>query len=401
MTRSALFFRTTGRRYERPFSQPAVGLTVVRAMRCAIAFVMVAAVVGACGAAGGEPVAAPARPSAARPASTSTPISAPTLVTPAPFVQRVLSVSPLAKQPALRLSGGGAGLPAVAAGVPFDGHLLISDVGNKRIVEIAPSGELTWSFPAAGDAAAAALGPWDDAHYAPDGKTVVANSAATSTVIAIDVATRQIRWQAGTPGRPGRGATAFNSPDDIVTALDGTSYFADILNCRVVQLSASGEFVRAIGDGRCVHDPPKSLASPNGAYPTADGDLIITEITGSWITRLGADGAVRWAVRSPLTYPSDAMAYPDGSVLVSDYVSPGQVVRMAPDGKVIWRYDAARQLKNPSSAVPLAANRVAISDDFAGRVLIVDPTTNEIVKEYTTVGGVRMRITDCVSYRPD
>ncbi len=322
-------------------------------------------------------------------------------MTPIPFSQRVLETAPISKLPAARLSGAGAGLPDAAAGVPFDGHLLIADVGNRRIVEINAAGDMTWSFPAPGDAAAGALGPWDDAHYSPDGTPVMANSAATSTVMAIDVAKRAIRWQAGQPGRPGRGPNAFSGPDDIVAALDGTSYFADILNCRVVQMSAEGTFLRAIGDGRCAHDPPKSFASPNGAYPTADGDLVITEITGAWITRLGPDGTVRWAVKAPLTYPSDAMAYPDGSVLVSDYVSPGQVVRLAPDGKVLWRYDAGRQLKNPSSAVPLASNRVAISDDFAGRVLIVDPTTNETVKEYTTVGGVRLRITDCVSYRPD
>ncbi len=374
---------------------------MVHALRRVIAYAMVGAILGACGPAAGEVVRTPPRTGAPAATASSTPARTAALVTPAPFVQQVLAVSPLAQQPAFRLSGGGAALPAVAPGVPFEGHLLISDVGNRRIVEIAPSGDMTWSFPAPGDTAAAALGPWDDAHYAPDGKTVVANSAATSTVIAIDMARRAIRWQAGTPGRPGRGPNAFSSPDDIVTALDGTSYFADILNCRVVQLSAQGTFLRAIGDGRCAHDPPRSLASPNGAYPTADGDLVITEITGSWITRLAPDGTVRWAFRSPLAYPSDAMAYPDGSVLVSDYVSPGQIVRLAPDGKVVWRYDAAKQLKNPSSAVPLAANRVAISDDFAGRVLIVDPTTNEIVKEYTTVGGVRMRITDCVSYRPD
>ncbi len=354
----------------------------------------------ACGSATGE-FAAASRRTAAVTTPEATPTPAATLATPVPFVQRVLTVAPLSRQPSLRLSGGGAGLPAADPGVPFDGHVLISDVGNRRIVEIAANGDMTWSFPAPGDAAAAALGPWDDAHYAPDGRTIVANSAATSTVIAIDVATRAIVWQAGTPGRPGRGATSFNGPDDILTALDGTSYFADILSCRVVQLGPDGKFLRAIGDGRCVHDPPRSFASPNGAYPTADGDLVITEITGSWISRIGPDGTLRWAVKSPLTYPSDAMAYPDGSVLVSDYVSPGQVVRLAPDGKVLWRYDAARQLHNPSSSVPLAENRIAISDDFAGRVLIVDPTTNEIVKEYTTVGGIRMRITDCVSYRPD
>jgi len=303
--------------------------------------------------------------------------------------------------PATHLAGGGSRLAAIAAGVPFNGHLLISDVGNRRIVEIAPSGEMTWSFPAADDAAAAALGPWDDAYYAPDGTTITANSAVSNTVIAIDRATRRIRWQAGTPGKASKGATGFSSPDDAVTALDGTVYVADILNCRVVHLSASGAYLGAIGNGRCVHDPPTSFASPNAAYPTADGGLVVTEITGAWIDRLAGDGTLLWTVHPPVTYPSDAVPYPDDSVLVADYISPGQVVRVAKDGTVIWRFDAAKQLHGPSSVQPLAANRIAISDDFGNRVLIVDPTTNEILREYTAVGGVKLKITDCVDFRPD
>jgi outer membrane protein assembly factor BamB len=371
--------------------------TVEPVVRSLFAFVLVAATAAGCGGAlttitvggavspaptaGADPPAATAAPSVAPPSPSATP--APTA------------------GPETRLSGGAAALPATATGVAFEGHLLIADIGNRRIVEIAPSGDMTWSFPRPGDAAAAALGPWDDAHYAPDGITIVANSAATSTVIAIDRTTGGILWQAGTIGKSGRGTNAFSSPDDAVTALDGSTYFADILNCRIVQLSSMGTFVRELGDGRCVHDPPRSYASPNGAYPTADGDIIVTEITGSWISRIGADGALRWAIRAPMTYPSDAMAYPDGTVLVSDYVSPGQILRLAPDGTVVWRFDAGRKLRNPSSAVPLAENRVAVSDDFGSRVLIVDPTTNEIVREYTTVGGTRLKITDCVSYRPD
>ena len=342
--------------------------------------------------AGARPVSAASsvRPSRAAPSASPAPVPTPS--------QALATATP---DPATRLSGGAATLPAVAAGVPFVGHLLIADTGNKRIVEIAPSGEMTWSFPPASDAAAGALGPWDDAHYAPDGTSVSANSAVTNTVISIDLARRAVRWQAGTPNRPGRGTTMFSSPDDAVTALDGTTYFADILNCRVVQLSVAGAFLRAYGDGVCRHDPPASFASPNGAYPTADGDLIVTEITGSWISRMAVDGTLRWAVRAPVSYPSDAMAYPDGSVLVTDYVTPGRVIRLAPDGTVLWRYDAAGQLHNPSSAVPLASNRVAISDDFGNRVLIVDPTTDQIVREYTTVGGIRLHTTDCVSFRPD
>lgn len=44
---------------------------------------------------------------------------------------------------------------------------------------------------------------------------------------------------------------------------------------------------------------------------------------------------------------------------------------------------------------------MAIRDDFGGRVLVVDTTTSEIVREYTTVGTVRLRATDCVDFRPD
>ncbi|HEY6959675.1 MAG TPA: PQQ-binding-like beta-propeller repeat protein, partial [Candidatus Limnocylindria bacterium] len=183
--------------------------------------------------------------------------------------------------------------------------------------------------------------------------------------------------------------------------VDGTVWVADILNCRVVHLSATGAFLGSLGDGRCVHAPPRSFTSPNAAYPTADGGLLVTEINGSWIDRLAPDGTLLWSVHAPVTYPSDAVPYPDGSVLVADYVSPGQVVRVSSDGAVVWRYDAAKQLHNPSSTQPLAANRVAISDDFGNRILIVDPTTNEIVREYTTAGGVHFKITDCVDFRPD
>ncbi len=342
-----------------------------------------------------------ARPPSDRPAPS--PAGAATLPPSATSTARPSSsaASALSIDPAARLPGGAFVLPAVPAGVPFVGHLLIADRGNGRIVEIAPSGEMTWSFPAPGDTAAAALAPWDDAHYAPDGRTVHANSATTDTVIAIDPLRGGILWRAGTPGKAGRGATGFSSPDDAVAALDGTVYTADILNCRVVHLAADGTFLGALGNGVCRHDPPVSFASPNGAYPAPNGDIIVTEITGSWIDRIAPDGTLRWAIRTKLAYPSDAMPYADGSVLVSDYTSPGVVVRLAADGTVLWRYDAGGKLRNPSSAVPLAANRVAISDDFGNRVLVVDTETNEIVREYTTVGGIHLKVTDCVDYRPD
>ncbi len=221
-------------------------------------------------------------------------------------------------------------------------------------------------------------------------------------MIAIDVATRSVRWHAGTPHQPGKGDNAFEGPDDVVPMLDGTLVFADIRNCRIVRLAAEdGRFLGSLGDGRCAHKPPARFSSPNAAYDAGNGDLVITEIGGEWIDRVAADGTLRWAFRSPAKYPSDAIPEPDGSVLLADYVSPGQVMRLAPDGRVLWRYDAGGTLQSPSSVVPLATNRVAISDDFGDRVLIVDPTTDQIVREYREAGGARFHWIDCVAFRPD
>ncbi len=333
------------------------------------------------------PTASPqllAEASAAAPIGTSTPRPTPTI------------------DPAMRLPGGAWSLPPVPAGVAFRGHLLITDRGNLRIVEIDPDGNLTWSFGAGTDAGANPYAAWDDANYGVDGKTIFANSDPTSTVIAIDMATRSVKWHVGTPNKPGNGENAFAGPDDAVQGLDGAVWVADIRNCRIVRLSGEdGHFLGALGDGKCAHKPPSRFSAPNGAFPTADGDVIVTEINGQWIDRIAPDGTVRWAFRSPTQYPSDATALSDGSVLVADYVQPGQVVRLAPDGTVLWRFDHGGKLVSPSSAMALASNRIAIGDDFNDRVLIVDPTTNEIVREFTSAGGITFKWIDSVDFRPD
>jgi hypothetical protein len=77
------------------------------------------------------------------------------------------------------------------------------------------------------------------------------------------------------------------------------------------------------------------------------------------------------------------------------------VLRLAPDGTVLWRFDDDGRLVSPSSATPLASNRIAIGDDFNDRVLIVDPTTNEIVREFRSAGGVTFKWIDNVDFRPD
>jgi hypothetical protein len=60
-----------------------------------------------------------------------------------------------------------------------------------------------------------------------------------------------------------------------------------------------------IGDYNAIRLHPIVLA---GDTPLPDGGLLITEI-GGWITRLDANGALVWSIRSPVAYPSDAQLY--------------------------------------------------------------------------------------------
>src|SRR6202051_1191801 len=85
--------------------------------------------------------------------SASDPVS--TKVTPPAKPTPTVKLSPPAPtallQPApSRLVGASFALPALPAGVPFTGKLLIADRGNGRIIEIGANGTGDWVFPSPG-----------------------------------------------------------------------------------------------------------------------------------------------------------------------------------------------------------------------------------------------------------
>ena len=61
-------------------------------------------------------------------------------------------------------------LPALPAGVPFTGKLLIADRGNGRIIEIGANGAVDWVFPRPGQKLPVRFGAPDDAFYTADGR---------------------------------------------------------------------------------------------------------------------------------------------------------------------------------------------------------------------------------------
>ena len=349
----------------------------------------------ACSSAGGQavatattvPVSIPSGTGRSGPTASATPLEGPAL-----------------NSAAFLLPGEAAALPAVPAGVPFTGHLLISEnSAHSRVLEIDRAGTVTWRFVTTTPPLTRPLGPPDDAFYSPDGTSILVSSEDAQGGMAVDRVSGKVLWQIGTYERRGNDATHFNNPDDLAPAPDGSDWMADINNCRILHLEGrTGATVTTLGGRGCKHNPPQQYAMPNGAFPTRDGSLVVTEIAGSWVDWINRDGTVRWSHHVPAAYPSDAMAYPDGSVLFTDYSSPGAVLRIDPSGNVLWKYAprGREQLNHTSIAVPVASNRVAICDDFNNRIVVVDPTTSAVVWEFHGTGADTLVHPDGVDFRP-
>jgi outer membrane protein assembly factor BamB len=286
-------------------------------------------------------------------------------------------------------SGGrhGASAPGALGASPFPNGLLIADRGNGRILIVDDAGRILWSFPRAGAVPRGQSFSADDAFISPDHRTIVANDEFHETINRIDLATGRIVWQYGRYGRPGAAKGMLHTPDDAYPLANGDIVVADIENCRILEIAPDKSIVRQWGrTGDCRDAPPVAYARPNGDTPLPDGGLLITEITGSRVVRLAADGHVVFDIHVPVAYPSDAQLDANGDVVVADFSTRGQVVAVDPGTrKVVWRWSypsGVRHLDHPSLATPLANGDVSVNDDFRHRIVVIDPRSGRIVWQF-------------------
>jgi outer membrane protein assembly factor BamB len=276
------------------------------------------------------------------------------------------------------------------AGSPFPNGVLIADRGNGRLIILGANGTILWRFPVAGSFAKATPFNADDAFFSPDGKTITANDEGRHVIYRIDVATRKVIWSYGHLGIKGSRPGYLNTPDDAYGLANGDIVVADINNCRILEIAPDHSIVRQWGKtGVCVDNAPVSYGWPNGDTPLPDGGLLVTEIHGSRVVRLAADGSVVWDIHVPIVYPSDAQLDGDGNVIVAGFTNPGAVVSVTPTGKLRWRYaptSGPGRLNHPSLAIPLPGGLISINDDDRNRLIVLDPKTMTIVWQYGTTG---------------
>ncbi len=283
--------------------------------------------------------------------------------------------------------GGPAGRPG--AGSPYSGTLLIADRGNDRLLALDPSRKLTWQYPSP------TMPPPPGGFYFPDdaffirgGTGIISNQEDNHTIVEIGYPSGKLLWQYGHPGSPGAAAGYLDQPDDAYLLKSGTVTVADASNNRILFISPAGQVVGQIGNGADAHVPGVSIAYPNGDTPLLDGNVLVSEINGSWIDEYTPSGSLVWSVQmKTVNYPSDPQQVGPNLYLMTDYDPPaeGRILEFTRTGQITWLYDAPSgdaMLKKPSLAEHLPNGLIMVNDDYRNRVVVIDPTSYEIVWQY-------------------
>ncbi|MGH9918208.1 MAG: PQQ-binding-like beta-propeller repeat protein, partial [Nitrososphaerales archaeon] len=277
---------------------------------------------------------------------------------------------------------------AAGAGSPyFGGRLLVADRGNNRLLLLDPEMNLDWTYPSR----TSPVNPDgfyfpDDAFFIEKGTAIISNEEENETIEEIAFPSGRVIWSYGHERQPGSASGYLHEPDDAYLLKNGQVSVADAQNCRVLVLDPNGTVAHQIGTtGACVHRPPVSMGSPNGDTPLPDGNLLVSEINGSWVSEYTTTGTLVWTVHLPISYPSDPQQIGPDLYLIADYSSPGQMLEFNREGQILYRYDVASgpgMLDHPSLAEQLPSGVLMANDDYRNRMVAIDPVTGALVWQY-------------------
>jgi hypothetical protein len=277
---------------------------------------------------------------------------------------------------------------ATGAGSPFYGaKLLVADRGNDRLLLLDNEDRVLWTYPSA--YAAAPPGGFyfpDDAFFAKNGTEIISNQENNETIVIISFPAGQLLWQYGHPRQVGSTLGYLHTPDDAYLLKSGQVTIADAYNCRVLFINPDKTIAAQIGTtGVCMHEPPSYVGSPNGDTPLADGNVLVSEINGSWVSEYTPAGHLVWTVHLPANYVSDAQQLGPDLYLVSDYSKPGAIMEFNREGQVLYKYSPTSgpgELDHPSLTELLPSGVFMTNDDYRDRMVAVDPATQALVWQY-------------------
>jgi outer membrane protein assembly factor BamB len=280
---------------------------------------------------------------------------------------------------------------STGASYPFAGRLMIADRGNDRLIVVNARKQVLWRFPS--HAHPAPPGGFyfpDDAFFIHGGTGIISNEEQNERIVQLAFPSGKLLWSYGHPGVTGSEPGYLHEPDDAYLLRNDTVSVADAQNCRVLLISHAKKVEREIGSpAACTHEPPHYLGSPNGDTPLRNGNILVSEVNGSYIDEITTRGKLVWSAQLPISYPSDPQQLGPDRYLVADYARPGGIYEFNRSGKVLWSYHPSSgngMLNHPSLAERLPGGLIAANDDYRDRVVIIDPKTRKVVWQYGHTG---------------
>ena len=88
------------------------------------------------------------------------------------------------------------------------------------------------------------------------------------------------------------------------------------------------------------------MGSPNGDTPLPDGNLLVSEINGSWVSEYTMTATLAWTVHLPISYPSDPQQLGPDRYLIADYASPGQILEFNRNVQILWNAAAPKSTES-------------------------------------------------------
>ncbi len=279
---------------------------------------------------------------------------------------------------------------APGAGSPYFGDkLLVADRGNDRLLLLDDTAQITWTYPSP-TAAAPPTGFYfpDDAFFAKKGTEIVSNQEDNQTIVQIAYPSGTVLWSYGHTKVKSPDAGYLNTPDDAYLLRNGQITVADAYNCRILFINPDGTVASQIGtNGVCTHNPPADVGSPNGDTPLADGNVLVSEIKGSWVTEYTPTGTMVWTLHLPIAYPSDPQQLGPDLYLIADYSHPGAILEFNREGQILYTlrpHSGLGELNQPSLVEMLPSGVLLANDDYRNRMVAYDPATGAVVWQYGT-----------------
>jgi Kelch motif len=277
------------------------------------------------------------------------------------------------------------------AGSPYYGEkLLIADRGNNRLLVLNDTGAITWNYP---DPPSMPPPPGPRGFYFPDdafffhhGSAIISNQEENETIVEIGYPSGKVLWTFGHPAQAGSSPGYLHEPDDAYMLKNGDVSVSDSDNCRILVISPAGAIVSQVGQtGSCVHAPPTGLGGPNGDTPLADGNFLVSETKGSFISEYTPNGQLVWTTHVAIGYPSDPQQLGPDLYLCADYEDPGGIIEFTKTGQIVYQYRVSSglgQLNQPSLVELLPSGVFMANDDYRDRMIAIDPTTQATVWDY-------------------